>query len=404
MDYLRQEIIAFQYVNIPATWADYNPATTYTLEDSTSLTDDSVALYDNYYYRSLVTGNLGFTPTDPKYLGTKWMKWQVSNRYAMIDLSAQSKSIVVGGDLIVEFARGDIETLGIGNFEATDVIIEHYNSGNGVITGLTIATSLDLNSTIIKGACFVDDTRVEKTTDTAKLFTASKDTYVDITSAGAYVYTEVSNGASAPAITPPNQRLSMVETDADNITATTDLRTMLTVASQSVHYSVNEDVIDYYSYMYSEYSAEVDRGIKLDIQPIGEYIRVTFVKQPDTNRASCGYLIGGQPVDMGETLSTVNFNFNSFALKETDSFGTLNIIKRNVQDLVDFETKIPQTQTVSIKREVKKIYNDIILFIVDPSDNSIHENLLTLGVIENAQVVLTSNSKSILTWSIYEAI
>ncbi|MEA2091221.1 MAG: hypothetical protein U9O83_02515 [Campylobacterota bacterium] len=308
MEYLAQEILDFTSTNITARWADYNPSTTYTLEEDTSnLTDDSVVLYENYYYRSLVTGNVGFNPIE--YLGTKWIKWDVSNRYAMIDLSSQSKSTTTGENLVVVFERNNIETLGLGNFEASQVVIEHLDS---------------------------DGTTVLET--------------------------------------------------------------------QTLYYSVNEDVVDYYTYIYTEYSEDVGRGIKIDIAPTGTYIRVTFVYQANSNQASCGYLVGGQPIDMGCTLTDIDFSFNSFATKEQDEFGTLTIVKRSVQDLVDFETVIENTETQSIKREIKKIYNDIVVFIIDPSDTSIYENLLTLGTVENAGVVISEFTKTHITWSVMEAI
>uniref|UniRef100_A0A6H1ZN01 C1q domain-containing protein n=1 Tax=viral metagenome TaxID=1070528 RepID=A0A6H1ZN01_9ZZZZ len=92
-----------------------------------------------------------------------------------------------------------------------------------VVTGLLPATSVNLISNISAGHAYVTGTRVNKAA-TSKTYTASKDTYVDVNSAGTYTLVEVALGAAAPAVTADSIRLAKVVTDADNITGVTDLR------------------------------------------------------------------------------------------------------------------------------------------------------------------------------------
>jgi len=167
---------------------------------------------------------------------------------------------------------------------------------------------------------------------------------------------------------------------------------------------ISEDVEDYWTYIYSEYGDSVSRGIKIDLYSIGTKVRVTFNKLTAATSTSCGYLIGGVAVDMGTTLNGVDFKFNSFALKETDTWGTLVVTKRAVQDFVDFETIIDSNRLQSYKRKLKEIYNDIVVFIVDESSYSGYENILTLGVIQDASIVLTDSDKTVMTYSIIESI
>ena len=175
--------------------------------------------------------------------------------------------------------------------------------------------------------------------------------------------------------------------------------------TKETYYSVNENVIDQWSYMYEPYSAEVDRGLYIPIPPIGITIRVTFKMVTATNRASCGFFSGGEAIIFGDTLSDVNFSFNSFATKELNAFGGLDIVNRDVQELVDFETLIPTNQVVQLKREVKKIYNEIIVFILDPTEDSEYEHLMGLGVIQDATVAgRFSSTKSMMSFSIMESI
>jgi len=307
MKYLSQEILDFTSNNITDDFSVWDSTKTYILEtDDTNLTDDSVVRYGHYYYRSLVNDNLNFNPVD--YENIKWVKWGVSNRYAMIDLASGTKS-VLNDNIVIEFERNLIDTLTLGYFKASKIVVEHLENG-----------------------------------------------------------------------------------------------TVLSDYTQTFTYSANDTVLDYWDYFYDVYSVSVDRALKVDIPYIGDTIKITLYTETTTNEAYIGYLVGGHSVDMGDTLYGVNFSFNSFAIKETDDFGTLNIIKRNVQDLVDFETIIDTGTLPELKREVKKIYNDIVVFIVDDSDNDVLENLLTLGVIENASIVLNDPVKSVMTWSIIESI
>ncbi|MEK9196012.1 MAG: hypothetical protein AAB914_01450, partial [Patescibacteria group bacterium] len=94
-----------------------------------------------------------------------------------------------------------------------------------VVTGLLPATSANLTSDISVGQAYVIGKRVYNTA-TAKTYTASKDTYVDVDYNGAYTFSEVALGAAAPAIAANSIRLAKAVTDADNITSVSDLRTL----------------------------------------------------------------------------------------------------------------------------------------------------------------------------------
>lgn len=308
MEYIPQQIISFTSSNISETYPDWNPLTTYTVEaDDSTLTSASMVTYGTFIYRSLVAGNQGFNPEE--YLNVKWVKHSISNRRAMLDLSAQSKSYVTGGDLTVVFPQNLMTTLGIGNYDASYVLVEIL-----ALDQVTVLWSYQ---------------------------------------------------------TPKN---------------------------------INSKVVDYWSYIFEPYVFEVDKATKIDLPLYGEYVRVTFYRQPDTNQSACGYCIGGIPVSLGGTAADVEFGFNSYATKETDSFGTLTIVKRAVQDVVSFTTLVNVEDTISTRRTVKSIYNDILLYVLDTSVNSIHENMMILGTIETCKVAHKGSSKTTLAWTILEAI
>lgn len=97
---------------------------------------------------------------------------------------------------------------------------------DGVSCGYLADITAGLNATTRKGEHVISGTGYNLAGD-AHLYTASKDTYVDV-STSAYVFTEVTLGAAAPAISGTNQRIMRVVTDATNVTSIADMRTMIT--------------------------------------------------------------------------------------------------------------------------------------------------------------------------------
>ena len=297
MKYVKQEITDYTSTNITQLHPDWVAGTTYALGD--------IIKYGSYFYKSAIASNVGQSPEE--YLGVYWITWGVSNKHSMIDLQSSTQTVVTGDDLIVTFPIGDIDTLAIGYYSATTLIVENLDASNNVL------------------------------------------------------YT------------------------------------------QTFTQSVNNTVTDYYSYMYDAYSIEVDKAQYIDIHNLGTQLRVSFMRGVLTE-VSCGFLIGGQAIDMGKTLDSVQFKFTSYSTKKPDEYGIITITKRSVQDLVDFQTAIDKAELTQLKRYAKRDYDDIVAFIVDDTEDSVYENLITLGVIQNMSTVATNQTKQFMTWSILEAI
>lgn len=108
-----------------------------------------------------------------------------------------------------------------GDFDETENSLRTFRDESildHVVTGMTIATSVDLDSTITAGVAVIGGRR-RATSSTPKSFTASKDTYVDLKADGTFRYTEVTNNNASPALGAGEMRIAIVITDADNITA-----------------------------------------------------------------------------------------------------------------------------------------------------------------------------------------
>ena len=307
MQYIKQELTEFTSTNLTDSYPDWSPTTTYIVEPDNALTSASIARFGAYYYRSVTSTNLNFNPET--YSNIKWVKYSVSNKYAMLDMSSNSKSVVVGGDLTVTFLQNQSSILGIGNYEADYITIEILAPD-----GVTILWTYN---------------------------------------------------------TPSN---------------------------------INANIYDYYDYIYEPYNLDQDFTTKVNLPLQGRFVRMTFHRLPLTDNSACGYLIVGNPVYIGMSLMGVKFGYNSLTTKEISSFGNLDIKKSFIQDIVDFETVIASTYLPRMRRELKKVYDEIVLFVIDERDVSEYENLMTLGVIQDASVVLENNVESVISFSLVEAL
>ena len=308
MQYVKQELTEYVSTNLTDIYNDWSPTTTYILEvDDENLTNASIVRYGAYYYRSVTNNNLNFNPVE--YENIKWVKYAVSNKFAMLDMSANSKSIVEGGNLTVTFLQNQASIIGIGNYEADYILIEILAPD-----GVTVLWSYQTPSII------------------------------------------------------------------------------------------NANVYDYYDYIYEPYLLDQDFTTKISLPISGRYIRMTFTTLPLTGNSACGYLIIGNPVNIGMSLMGVKFGYNSLTTKEISEFENLVVDKSFIQDIVDFETVINSNYLPRMRRELKKVYDEIVLFIIDERDNSPYENLMTLGVIQDASVMLENNIETVMSFSIIEAI
>ncbi len=113
MKYLVQEITAFTSTNLTEAIAEWSAVTTYAV--------GTEARVGTFIYKSVISSNLNFAPLD--YIDIKWMKSGVSNKFAMLDLNANTKSSFTG-DLTVTFTQNNITTLAIGNYEADTILVE----------------------------------------------------------------------------------------------------------------------------------------------------------------------------------------------------------------------------------------------------------------------------------------
>lgn len=287
MIFVEQVITEFIYSNITETVEAWNPTTEYLVGEK--------ARVGSYHYKSTYgTEALPNTGKEPlTNLGLAWVKLEnePSNTYACLDPYEETKT-TWEADGILEFERGSKNTLGIGNFTATQVKIEYVNALNEVI-----------------------DTQI-------------------------------------------------------------------------FNYSINTLVFDEISYIYAPVTTSQNRVIYISLKLKATKIRVTFSRGGAST--DCGYMIAGIAMNMGTTLNKVDFPFTTIGTK--------------IQEVANFNTSLPKNRVLLDAKEAKALINKTMMFIIDESENSSHQNMVIVGKIKQCSPSAEVATENQISWQIEQTI
>lgn len=161
--------------------------------------------------------------------------------------SDSALGIQASGPNTKRFLLSDLITLFLNNIPAAEGGLPFVSSGL-VWSGDAYASTRAASMTA--GRIKVNTSFLSISAVTARVFTASKDTYVDVLDnldgTGTLVYTEVSNNAASPALAANSTRIAIIVTGASNIAAAGSVNQgqqdkVLPIAS-SIAYSVTDSL------------------------------------------------------------------------------------------------------------------------------------------------------------------
>ena len=287
MIYIPQQITNFTYSNIVETVLAFNPSTAY-------LVGQKCRVGTYHYistYGTVSLPNIGKEPLSN--LGLAWMKLEnePSNTYACLDPYEETKTTWVANG-VLEFLRETKTTLGIGNFQASQVKIE-YRDNSGTV-----------------------------------------------------------------------------------------------LETQVFDFLSNEYIFDEWDMLYADFSNSTSKVMFLPLLRVGTKIRVIFSR--DGESTYCGYLHAGKAVDMGMTLNGVSFPFTTIGTKR---------IK-----VANFNTKIEKNRVLVKADEASALINEPMLFIIDESETSDHQNMVILGKIKQCSPDATVSTMNQISWQIEQTI
>lgn len=121
MEFVPQSITSYTSPQITPEYSNWSELTSYIVGNK--------VIYGNYIWICSFAGSLNF---EPKESSPHWTKWGVSNYWSLIDLRSQTLT-VVNSDFVVEFDKIGIETLVIGYFKGTSILVEVLDSLDNVV-------------------------------------------------------------------------------------------------------------------------------------------------------------------------------------------------------------------------------------------------------------------------------
>jgi len=149
----KQTVTTLSRSNIVNLYPEWSSTTTYETESGVATpTYLSTVRVGNYLYRSMSEDNLNNEPLSNPDL---WFKWEVSNIYAMLDFKKATET-VWDDDGIVEFEKGNADTLVLGNIKAGTVTVDVLAPKDGVISGLALSENNDVY-TMTAGEWYIDN-------------------------------------------------------------------------------------------------------------------------------------------------------------------------------------------------------------------------------------------------------
>lgn len=137
---------------------------------------------------------------------------------AVTAASVTATGTVQGATLI---ATGDIQHRSVSLETIRSHLAKDFVQSGCVWTGDSYGSTRAASMTA--GVVYIGGKRVAVSSVSARTFTASKDTYIDVGNTGTLTYTEVSNNAASPSLAANSIRLGTVVTAAGSIAAATSI-------------------------------------------------------------------------------------------------------------------------------------------------------------------------------------
>ncbi|MGB4897978.1 MAG: hypothetical protein WBP57_06060, partial [Ignavibacteria bacterium] len=121
MEFVPQSITSYTSPQLTPEYSNWSNATTYIVGNK--------VIYGNYIWICSFAGSLNF---EPKEGSPHWTKCGVSNYWSLIDTRSQTLT-VVNSDFVCTFDKIGIETLVIGYFKGTSILVEVLDSLDNVV-------------------------------------------------------------------------------------------------------------------------------------------------------------------------------------------------------------------------------------------------------------------------------
>jgi len=157
------------------------------------------------------------------------------------------------------------------------------------------------------------------------------------------------------------------------------------------------DVVDFYSYCFSEFVFKPSVYVQI---PIYSDSKLIVNIDNGTEIAECGRLVFGRSMYIGDTGFNANLSLESYSSRVTDEFGNVDFVHRGAVNLDSYEVEVPTNKVPMLRRVAVEYDAKPLLFIMDESKDSNLENLLIFGYWQNFSMLIPNALKSTVSVTI----
>ena len=204
---------------------------------SSTLSSGITASDTTIYLNSLPTPSEGYLVLEPDSTTNREIIYYTSKGANFVTLPSAAAGRGVGGTTAVSHSSGvtvqmnvvaehfealqdgtaiNADTLALSQINGSDEFFPYDFVASGCIWTGDAYGSTRLAS-MTAGVVYINGVRVSVSAVTARAFTASKDTYVDVDDSGTISYTEVANNAASPSLSANSIRIAIIVTGGSSI-------------------------------------------------------------------------------------------------------------------------------------------------------------------------------------------
>lgn len=164
----------------------------------------------------------------------------------------------------------------------------------------------------------------------------------------------------------------------------------------------SSNVTNWYAWTFEPRVFEFGRSVAVKIERYlgATKARVTINQRGTDTDTSCGFLIGGESEYMGQTMVPLNFSYTSYTQRSRDSFGNTNIIRRPIEDGINFQTVIDKVTLMSKQRVIKQDLDALAMFVLD--DTQAESEIVVYGLMYNPTLLYDQFDRSVVNWQVEE--
>lgn len=180
----------------------------------------------------------------------------------------------------------------------------------------------------------------------------------------------------------------------------TDLDTMDIVYTDSKNLQDTTEIIDAYTHYFSPFVYV--KSYYNNMIPLVGNARIKIEITALSGTAGIGRLVCGQSYYVGDTLFGTSQNLESYSRIEFDEFGTATLVPRSAVYNSSHSIRIPSSKVDALKEKRKSLDAIPILFIGNEEIDSRLGNLLSYGLWQNADMLISRPTFSDMSMTIKE--